>query len=139
MDHIYGKNSLVKRGWLISTCLWALFGMIHTLVLTGEVGFGLALQGAFIWWLLLLIFGIKTLQIFMQKLIIKDDSVVIEKGILFREQKDIKYKKINSVEIKHFLGFWDIEIQMGNDRPIIFKNLEKYQEVRDIIHNHIDN
>nr|DAM98950.1 MAG TPA: Bacterial PH domain protein [Caudoviricetes sp.] len=39
----------------------------------------------------------------MQKLIIKDDSVVIEKGILFREQKDIKYKKINSVEIKHFL------------------------------------
>lgn len=139
MDHIYGKNSLVKRGWLIPTCLWALFGMIHTLALTGEVEFGLALQGAFIWWLLLLIFGIKTLQIFMQKLIIKDDSVVIEKGILFREQKDIKYKKINSVEIKHFLGFWDIEIQMGNDRPIIFKNLEKYQEVRDIIHNHIDN
>lgn len=75
----------------------------------------------------------------MQKLIIKDDSVVIKKGILFREQKDIKYKKINSVEIKHFLGFWSIEIQMGNDSPIVFKNLEKYQEVRDIIHNHIDN
>ncbi len=75
----------------------------------------------------------------MQKLIIKDDSVVIEKGILFREQKDIKYKKINSVEIKHFLWFWGIEIQMGNDKPIVFKNLEKYQEVRDIIHSHIDN
>lgn len=76
---------------------------------------------------------------FAQKLLIKDDSVVIEKGLLFREQKDIKYKKINSVEIKHFLWFGGIEIQMGNDKPIVFKNLEKYQEVRDLIHQKIDN
>ena len=51
----------------------------------------------------MLIFGAKTLQVFREKLIIKDDSVVIEKGILHREEKDIKYKKINAVEIKHFL------------------------------------
>lgn len=139
MKKIYGKNPLVKRGWLIPTWLRTLFWLIHTLALVWEVGLGLALQAAFIWWILLLIFGVKTLQVFMQKLIIKDDSVVIEKGILFREQKDIKYKKINSVEIKHFLWFWGIEIQMGNDKPIVFKNLEKYQEVRDIIHSHIDN
>ncbi|MFC2696288.1 hypothetical protein BSK20_00550 [SR1 bacterium human oral taxon HOT-345] len=139
MGRIYGKNSLVKWGWLISTGLWALFGIIHTLSLTGDIGIGLAFQGAFIWWLLLVICGIKTLQVFAQKLIIKDDSVVIEKGLLFREQKDIKYKKINSVEIKHFLGFGGIEIQMGNDKPIVFKNLEKYQEVRDLIHQKIDN
>lgn len=137
--NIYGKNSLVKWGWLIPTWLRTLFWLINTLALVGEVGLGLALQGAFIWRILLLIFWIKTLQIFMQKLIIKDDSVVIEKWILFREQKDIKYKKINSVEVKHFLWFWGIEIQMGNDKPIIFKNLEKYQEVRDFINNNIDN
>ena len=86
-----------------------------------------------------MIFGAKTLQVFREKLIIKDDSVVIEKGILHREEKDIKYKKINAVEIKHFLWFGGIEIQMGNDKPIMFKNLEKYQEVRDYIHQKIDN
>lgn len=139
MQKIYGKNSLVKWWWAIPTWFRALLGIINTLALIWDLWLWLAFQWAFFWWILLLIFGARTLQVFREKLIIKDDSVAIEKGILHREEKDIKYKKINAVEIKHFLWFGGIEIQVGNDKPIMFKNLEKYQEVRDYIHQKIDN
>lgn len=74
----------------------------------------------------------------MKKLIISEDHVTIKEGVILKSVKDIKYKKINSVDINYVLWFGGIEIQMGNDKPIIFKNLEKYEEVRDYIHQKID-
>lgn len=74
----------------------------------------------------------------MAKLIIKDDHITIQKGVIFREVKDIKYKKINSVDIAYVMGIGGIEIQIGNDKPIKFSNLEKYDEVKEHIHSKID-
>ena len=70
----------------------------------------------------MLIFGAKTLQVFREKLIIKDDSVVIEKGILHREEKDIKYKKIERIKnTKHMYALKDNEKREKNVEKA-FKN-----------------
>lgn len=93
-------------------------------------------NGGIIIILLLCIF--KVLQVFSEKIIISEDHVTIKKWVIFKEVKDIKYKKINSVDITYVLGIWGLEIQIGNDKPIVFKNLEKYDEVKEHIHSKID-
>ena len=118
----YGKNLWIKGFWIA----------ILVIVLP-SLGSGSPAA------LLLLLFPIfKILQVFSAKIIISDEHVTIRRGVIFKEVKDIKYKKINSVDITYALGIWWIEIQIGNDKPIVFKNLEKYDEVKELIHQKID-
>lgn len=77
-------------------------------------------------------------QLFMKKLIIDKDHVTIKKGIIFRKSEDIKYNKINNIGKSSFLGFWGIKIFTGNDKPVVFDNLESYEEVIDMINQKID-
>ena len=131
MKKIYGKNWLAKGGWLACTLL--LFFLIGTLDSSAQYN---TTRGFLV--IIFLFCLVRTIQCWMKKLIISEDHVTIKEGVLFKSVKDIKYKKINSVDINYVLWFGGIEIQMGNDKPIIFKNLEKYEEVRDYIHQKID-
>ena len=89
--------------------------------------------------IIFLFFLVKTIQCFMAKLIIEEDHVTIKKWIIFKKVKDLKYKKINTIDVTYALWIGGIEIQMGNDKPIMFKNLENYNEVKSIINEKIDN
>ena len=131
MKKVYGKNWLAKGGSLACTLL--LFFLIGTLDSSAQYN---ATRGLLV--IIFLFCLVRTMQCWMKKLIISEDHLTIKEGVLFKSVKDIKYKKINSVDINYVLWFGGIEIQMGNDKPIIFKNLEKYEEVRDYIHQKID-
>lgn len=133
MKKEYGKNRWIKGFWIFILALvcislfWAIISNPDTETWA---------NGGIIIIFLLCIF--KVLQVFSEKIIISEDHVTIKKWVIFKEVKDIKYKKINSVDITYVLGIWGLEIQIGNDKPIVFKNLEKYDEVKEHIHSKID-
>lgn len=88
----------------------------------------------FIW----LCFLIPIWQLFMKKLIIDKDHVTIKSWIIFKKKEDIKYNKINNIQQSSFLGFWWIKIFTWNDKPVVFDNLESYQDVITFINKKID-
>lgn len=84
------------------------------------------------------LFLIPIWQLFMKKLIIDKDHVTIKSWIIFKKSEDIKYKKINNISKSSFLGFWGIKIFTWNDKPVVFDNLESYEDVLDFINKRID-
>ena len=60
-----------------------------------------------------------------------DKGIIINKWAIIHSEQDIRYTKINNVELKRWLWIYaTIKIFVGNDKPIFFKNIEKWKEVR---------
>jgi len=73
----------------------------------------------------------------MNILIIWENGVIFESGILIKSKKEIPYDKINSVSIRSVFWFGALEIQVWNDITTRYNFLNKYEEAEKLIKNRI--
>ena len=73
----------------------------------------------------------------MNILIIWENGVIFESGILIKSKKEIPYDKINSVSIRSVFWFGALEIQVWNDIVTRYNFLDKYEEAEKLIKNKI--
>lgn len=73
----------------------------------------------------------------MNILIVWENGVVFESGILIKSKKEIPYDKINSVSIRSVFWFGALEIQVWNDIVTRYNFLDKYEEAEKLIKNKI--
>jgi len=99
-----------------------------------QILFGIILLPAYGIWIIFLCVARKTST---RKLEIHKDCVVIKHGIITHRKEEIPYYKINSVDIENTLWFVNLVIRTWNDKPTIFKYIEKHDEVVAEIKKHI--
>ena len=120
----YWKNWLVKWFWLALTFLF--------FYLVGESGRNN--PSNWLYTLILLILIRKTYTVFAAKLIIENDHIVIKHvWVVTVKKMNIKYNKINTIDVTEFLWMGWLEITVWNDKPIKFWFLQNYQEAKNII------
>ena len=73
----------------------------------------------------------------MNILIVWENGVILESGILIKSKKEIPYDKINSVSIRSAFWFGALEIQVWNDMVTRYNFLNKYEEAEKLIKNKI--
>ena len=73
----------------------------------------------------------------MNILIVWENGVILESGILIKSKKEIPYDKINSVSIRSVFWFGALEIQVWNDMVTRYDFLNKYEEAEKLIKNKI--
>lgn len=73
----------------------------------------------------------------MNILIVWENDVIFESGILIKSKKEIPYDKINSVSIRSVFWFGALEIQVWNDIVTRYNFLNKYEEAEKLIKNKI--
>ena len=84
-----------------------------------------------------LIVAIVIFEEYMNILIVWENAVVFESGILIKSKKEIPYDKINSVSIRSAFWFGALEIQVWNDMVTWYNFLDKYEEAEKLIKEHI--
>ena len=84
-----------------------------------------------------LIVAIVIFEEYMNILIVWENGVILESGILIKSKKEIPYDKINSVSIRSVFWFGAIEIQVWNDMVTRYNFLNKYEEAEKLIKNKI--
>jgi len=92
--------------------------------------------GIFYFFGLLVLFPI--LQMYAKKFILDKDHVTIKKGVIFKKKENIQYTKMNNVQQSEFLGFGGVKIFTGNDKPVVFDNLENYEYVVEFLQKKIN-
>ena len=73
----------------------------------------------------------------MNILIVWENGVILESGILIKSKKEIPYDKINSVTIRSVFWFGALEIQVWNDIATRYNFLNKSEEAEKLIKNKI--
>ena len=84
-----------------------------------------------------LVVAIVIFEEYMNILIVWENGVILESGILIKSKKEIPYDKINSVSIRSVFWFGAIEIQVWNDMVTRYNFLNKYEEAEKLIKNKI--
>lgn len=84
-----------------------------------------------------LVVAIVIFEEYMNILIIRENGVIFESGILIKSKKEIPYDKINSVSIRSVFWFGALEIQVWNDIVTRYNFLDKYEEAEKLIKNKI--
>ncbi len=85
-----------------------------------------------------LIVAIVIFEEYMNILIVWENGVVFESGILIKSKKEIPYDKINSVSIRSAFWFGALEIQVWNDMVTRYNFLNKYEEAEELIKERIN-
>lgn len=84
---------------------------------------------------------IRILNFLNAKLILKEKTILLQKGVLSKSDVEIPYSKINTVSIKQDLignlfSYGDIVITTGNDvSGIPFAGVSNPQHIRQLINN----
>ena len=84
-----------------------------------------------------LVVAIVIFEEYMNILIVWENGVILESGILIKSKKEIPYDKINSVSIRSVFWFGALEIQVWNDIATRYNFLNKYEEAEKLIKNKI--
>ena len=84
-----------------------------------------------------LVVAIVIFEEYMNILIVWENGVILESGILIKSKKEIPYDKINSVSIRSVFWFGALEIQVWNDITTRYNFLNKYEEAEKLIKNRI--
>ena len=84
-----------------------------------------------------LVVAIVIFEEYMNILIVWENGVILESGILIKSKKEIPYDKINSVSIRSVFWFGALEIQVWNDMVTRYDFLNKYEEAEKLIKNKI--
>jgi len=74
----------------------------------------------------------------MNILIVWENGVILESGILIKSKKEIPYDKINSVSIRSAFWFGALEIQVWNDMVTRYNFLDKYEDAEKLIKERIN-
>jgi uncharacterized membrane protein YdbT with pleckstrin-like domain len=85
-----------------------------------------------------LIWLYKISEVYYQSLIIEEDCLRIRWGILFVEDEEIRYNKINTIKVNTILWMWNLEIMTGNDKKIVFTHLDNYELAKKLINEKLD-
>lgn len=88
--------------------------------------------------LLILFWVYLFLRVFLQTLTIYENWVIIKTGVIFIKKKDLKYKKINSIESTNTLWFQGIKFCTWNDTVNKFTCVEKCSEIIEEVNKHIE-
>ncbi len=99
-----------------------------------QILLGIILLPAYGIWIIFLCAARKTST---RKLEIHKDCVVIRHWIITKRREEMPYYKINSVDTENTLWFVNLVIRTWNDKPTIFKYIEKHNEVVAEIKKHI--
>jgi uncharacterized membrane protein YdbT with pleckstrin-like domain len=90
------------------------------------------------WWIIKDILGYFQIQ-----LVLDNDSIKLETGILNKQSRDILFGNINMVEVKQSLfarifNYGDLVITTGGDKPEIeIRNLPDPNKIAEIINSHL--
>ena len=84
-----------------------------------------------------LVVAIVIFEEYMNILIVWENGVIFESGILIKSKKEIPYDKINSASIRSAFWFGALEIQVWNDISTRYNFLDKYEEAEKLIKNKI--
>ena len=84
-----------------------------------------------------LVVAIVVFEEYMDIMIISKDGLRFESGILVKNNKEIPYDKINSVNVHSVFWLWSLEIMTGNDEVTWYKFLHNYDEMEKVIKERI--
>ena len=84
-----------------------------------------------------LVIAIVVFEEYMDIMIISKDGLRFESGILVKNNKEIPYDKINSVNVHSVFWLGSLEIMTGNDEVTRYKFLHNYEEMEKVIKERI--
>ena len=140
---IMDKENTIKRFWKDKVTKWFTVSLWIAIFIISIV---IVLQyNDLVFWMWIFIIAIVTLiwlykisEVYYQSLIIEEDCLRIRWGILFVEDEEIRYNKINTIKVNTILWMWNLEIMTGNDKKIVFTHLDNYELAKKLINEKLD-
>jgi membrane protein YdbS with pleckstrin-like domain len=127
----FRKCNAVFVFWWIIFAIILLLMFICLFVLDLEFGWKSEIIQFF--FLVELVVAIVIFEEYMNILIVWENGVILESGILIKSKKEIPYDKINSVSIRSAFWFGALEIQVWNDMVTRYNFLDKYEDAEKLI------